>query len=375
MKKYDVLKTQLNNAVSDAKTDITHLNAIADEAGRISNVARDARIIITDIDRQFEEKTKLTKVDIIFLFFAASLQVARQILLPNDSFRLTATEGDKLIENPLKKIIKDKNWQDILLGSVPYDAVQGLPGIGISGSTHRYLTLGHDPILGWIFGPINIISDSLTKSNFVETYAVKNMIITGLYPCGTPGAVKDTYTQVIESFNGDDIEKKLLLPAAVIKQAIHFGTDYFTKQGLPIPLIGSIGNTGKNISKELLTKYKVNMYSITRGMAIAILINSIIEVAHKLFYDEKKDGAFNLYEVRTRKVITYSNILASSINAIQVAVRVYFGDIEAIKNIDIGGLLVTLYRIATDAVFIQKVKKEFLEKEFYNRVYGEEYNF
>jgi hypothetical protein len=378
MKKYDDMKMQLNDAVTGVKTELTHLNVIADEAGRISKAARDVNITITDIDRQFEEKTKLTKVDIIFLFIAAALQVARQILFSNDSFRISANENDRLVKNPLKKVIKDKNWQDILLGSVSYDAVEvmnELGNIGISGSTHRYRTLGHDPVLGWIFGPMNIISDSLTKSNFVETYAVENMIITSFYPGGTIGAAKDVISQITESFSGDDIERKLLLPSAIIKQAIHFGADYYTKQGLPVPLIGSFGKVGENISKDLLTKYKINMYSITRGMTIAILINSIVEVIHKLFYDENKDGSLNSYEVRTRKVISYSNILATSINIIQVAVRTYLGDVKAIKDIDIGGLLVTLYRIATDLVFIQKEKKEFLEKEFYNRVYGEEYDF
>jgi hypothetical protein len=379
MNKYNDLNKELDKAVTGAKSDLANMHKVADEAGRISKTAQNAALIITDIDRQFEEKTNLTKTDITFLFLAAALQVGRQILLPNDSFRITADEGDKIIKGPAEKIIKNKTWQDILLGSVPYDAVNRVAGFaestGLSGFTHRYKTLGHDPVLGWIFGPMNIISDSLTKSNFAETYAIENMLIAGLYPGGTMGAVNDAATQIIDGFNGDDIEKKLLLPAAVIKQAIHFGADYFTKQGLPVPLIGSFGTIGENISKELLTKLKINIYSITRAIAVATIINTIIEIIHKLFYREETDGAQSLYEVRTRKIITYSNILASGINIIQVAVRTYIGDDKALKSLDIGGFIVTLYRIATDYQFIKKIKQEFLEKEFYNAVYGEEYDF
>jgi hypothetical protein len=40
MRKYDSLKTQLDEAVTGAKTDVEHLHLIAEEAGRISKTAR-----------------------------------------------------------------------------------------------------------------------------------------------------------------------------------------------------------------------------------------------------------------------------------------------------------------------------------------------
>jgi hypothetical protein len=376
------LKERLNNAETSIKANIGNMRVIAKDAERVSKVAKDVHIILENIDKQFAKATKLTGVDITFLFFCAALQVARQILLPNDAFRLTANQGDELIKGPLKKIVKDKKWQDILLGSVPYDAVTVTANFkdleintGISGTTHRYRTLGHDPVLGWIFGPVNILSDSLTKNNFIDTYLVENMKIAGIYPGSTIGAVKNTIVKVNEGFRGNDLEKKLILPAAIIKQAIHFGADYFTKQGLPVPLIASFGSVGDNISKELLTKLKINSYSIMRSAVAAILINSIIEFVHKLFYNEQTDGSLTLYEVRTRKILSYSNLLASSVNIIQVAVRSAVGDAKAIKELDIGGFIVTLYRIATDTAFITKAKQEFLEKEFYNIVMGDDYNF
>ena len=36
----------------------------------------------------------------------------------------------------------------------------------MGGRYHRMYTLGHDPILGWIFGTANILTDCITFNNF-----------------------------------------------------------------------------------------------------------------------------------------------------------------------------------------------------------------
>ncbi|MDU0401762.1 hypothetical protein KF7HA_00062 [Lactococcus lactis] len=41
------------------------------------------------------------------------------------------------------------------------------------------------------------------------------------------------------------------------------------------------------------------------------------------------------------------------------------------KALDIGGFLVTLYKLISSVNFQNKVKEEFLEKEFYNKVMNE----
>ena len=72
----------------------------------------------------------------------------------------------------------------------------------------------------------------------------------------------------------------------------------------------------------------------------------------------------------------WSNIAATGSNAIIVAFMAYFGDKkEAIRYLDIGGLIVTLHRLISDTQFIRQVKSEFLEKEWQNAVLGEEYSF
>jgi phage pi2 protein 07 len=103
---------------------------------------------------------------------------------------------------------------------------------------------------------------------------------------------------------------------------------------------------------------------------------------HGLFNNKENDN-WSLYEVKTRKILSYSNIIASASNMIAVAIGSAIGlttnNPETVKKslrcLDIGGYIVTLYRIITDYNFIKKIKQEFLEREFYNIVMGEEYNF
>ena len=51
------------------------------------------------------------------------------------------------------------------------------------------------------------------------------------------------------------------------------------------------------------------------------------------------------------------------------------GKEDALRYLDIGGLMVTVYRIATDGKFIRRIKQEFIEQEFYAQIRGTEYDF
>ena len=87
----------------------------------------------------------------------------------------------------------------------------------------------------------------------------------------------------------------------------------------------------------------------------------------------------NLYSVKTRKILSYSNLIASASNVIAVAIAaavgVSSGNPEVVKKalnyLDIGGIMVTVYRVISDRNFICEVKKEFLEQQWYSIVLGE----
>lgn len=337
-----------------------NLKQVQAEYCRVAELSHNAPAFIEDLDRQFKEKTHLTDGDIAFVMLATALQCARQYILTNDRFRLSADQGDKLIEGAMDKILPP-SWQEILFQSVPYDAIKTgshISETGIAGTTHRFRTLGHDPVLGWIFGTANIMTTSLTKTDFLSTYQVKDMCIVRHYPLGTPGMLNNAIKYARKD--------PMLLAASVARQAIHFGSDYFTKQGLPVPIIATVNN---DLVKDMITKGHIDMWSVTRGAIIGAFINQLIILIHKLLYQPSQDGSETLYEIRTRKIISYSNAIATGSNIIVTAFT------RTLNTLDVGGALVTIHRLISDYAFIQSVKRDFLKNEIYKTVVGSPYDF
>lgn len=339
---------------------LNHLNNTIDgldrgyaEAGRVSNVVENTRQILDDLDERFRKQTGLTGTDVVFLFLATGLQIARQYLLSNEKGRISASQGDKLVDSAFS--LAPPMWQDVLTQSVPYDAIKTgshVRDTEIGGTTHRYRTLGHDPILGWIFGTANIMTNSLTTTTF-ETYQVKNMKMIRHYPMGVAGMLDRAVSY--------SVHDPKLLAVSVARQAIHFGSDYFTKQGLPVPLIATVNN---DLAKNMISKWHIDMLSITRGAALSSLINMLIVAIHGLFCTETTEMEQKLYQVRTKKILAYSNAIATSSNVAVVAIT------KNVKKLDVGGAMVTIYQLITSKKFIQEVKEEFIYGSYEKMIMG-----
>lgn len=343
---------------------LANMDMIVQETYRVADVAHNAEQTLNDLDLKFERLTGLNKLDITFLLFATALQCIRQYLLSNKTGRFKKdSDGTK----PLKKVVP-KDYQSILLGPVPYDAFRKSSSIsdintGISGANHRYTVLGHDPLLGWIFGTLNILTDSVTKNNvLLESYRVIDSKTIDV-PVSIVTLAEEGYSYVTQDYK--------LLIVSVIRQALHLGSDAFTKMGLPIPIINSVS---PDLSSKLL-KHGIDIYSVSRGATLSMLINSIIAAVHGLFYDEKVYQTRDVYEVKTRKILSYSNFMATTSNVIYVAVSALAGNESAVTKLDLGGMIVTIYRLINDYNFIQRVKEEFVFGGFDNLIKGEEYKF
>ena len=338
------------------------------------------------------------------LMLATALQIGRWVIIGSVDVKVTEKINNSRLEHD-DKAIKDKekqlrnkykerhsddkhvkskyrDWLQLAMESVPYDITRGSAQyFNMQGGYHRIHTLGHDPILGWIFGVANIISDTITLDTF-QSYKVEMQNgprrWTGSYP--TPQVLLDAFEGIRED------NKRL--PAAVFAQALHLGSDYFTKLGLPVPLLEASKYTRDFAGK--LYKEQYDSLMLTKDIAkigvqaiLAAVINLLIAAIHGLFYDPALYENRDLYEVKTRKIISYSNLIASSSNVVTVAgmeVAAYFSENPELAKkgfayMDIGGYIVTMYRLITDAKFINRVKSEFLEKEWYKTVMGEEYKF
>lgn len=311
------------------------------------------------LEREFKDKTAFNRYDMTFLFIAAALQVFRWVLISNDSFRFN---DDKTPSELLRKVGQSTSGYipatitDVLMDqTVPYDAVKRSAkfkakypefSTGVSGANHRYTTLGHDPLFGLIVGTANIVTNTLCVNKVVSldpipSYHVVNQEIDGKTDIGhimkwTGNALTDNPELVFRSF---------------LKQIAHAGTDVFTKQGLPLPIINSISPE----ASKFIIGHQIDLYSVTRGAALAMTINKIVEMAHKLICDYEGDD-LRLYEAKTLKIIMYSNILSSGLNLGYVATT------QDYKKLDVGGIAVALFKLLTSPAKIREIKNEFIEK-------------
>ena len=243
-------------------------------------------------------------------------------------------------------------------------------GVNMEAGYHRIHTLGHDPLLGWLFGTMNIISSTITLDDF-RTYKVSANPKPKHWEYQTN--VLDGFRMAIESIKEDDKR----LPAAIFAEAIHLKSDAFTKNGLPIPVL-------ETFAPDLAGKlYKSNYDSLCLMKDIAvvgtqavgvILINMVISLIHGLYYDPEKYSSRDVYEVKTRKILLYSNLISTASNVLWVGGNAIAGNEAAWKDLDIGGIIVTMYRLVTDTKFIQSVKEEFVLGGFRNMIKGEDLN-
>ncbi|TCI75663.1 hypothetical protein EVJ20_13310 [Exiguobacterium sp. SH0S1] len=358
MMNIDEMRQRRLTIMQSAEKNLQEMASTRQETERVADIAANPQQVFDDLEVAFEKQTGLDKVDMTFLFFATALQCVRQYWLSNEKLRF---KNDQAASKTMKRFTPIS-----LAGPVSYDAFKKdmfFDNTGISGANHRYTTLGHDPLLGWIFGTANILSDTITKNNIMlESYNTN--LIGNEYKISSLTHIGSVFQRSFMRVQADVMN----LVTAVLKHALHLGSDAFTKMGLPIPILNSIN---PNISATLL-KNSIDSYSVGRSMAVSSFINALIAVIHSLFYDEVKHQDLKLYEVKTRKILMYSNVIATSSNLIYVGLQTYLGDKTSLKKLDVGGLIVTIHRIISDETFIRQIKEEFVLNGFKHKVLGEQ---
>lgn len=85
-----------------------------------------------------------------------------------------------------------------------------------------------------------------------------------------------------------------------------------------------------------------------------------------MFNDGTTERERKLYEVRTRKILSYSNLIASSANVAYVVAT------DDFSKLDIGGMAVTIYRLITDSRFIKQVKEDFIFGSYREMIMGDD---
>lgn len=281
-----------------------------------------------------------------------------------------------------------RSWIEILMRPVPYDATNSddngvIPNIAnlngfdenmmqyknICGGNHHAATLGHDPVLGWIFGTMNIMSSTITFVNFL-TFEVSQtnpqlnkwrQTINYARPFG--------YAEMLGYCIGSAVEDPKRIPAAVVRQSMHFASDKYCTEGLPIPLLGTIDpqraqeliEKGWN-SQELKYLLRTDLLNLGINAAVSILINLILKSIYLFCMDGEED--IEILKVRIQKILLVSNIISSSSNILYVAVT------KRIGKLDVAGIGVTLLNLFKSKKFISDIKQEFIARGIEKAILG-----
>lgn len=402
-------------------SDITlaNMQKIADESYRVADVAHHSRRILDNLDKEFEMQTGLKGNDIKFLFAAVGLQLARIVILNELTKTETAGSGNRnetklheFQEKLLKKLnpgeaVKERPYYAsmehiITKVGVPYDATASLTNASIEkmlgkdrswnfdlnslipdeklslfkGANHRFATLGHDPILGLIFGTANIMTNTITcvKTPMavggigIPVLTTNHVVYTSNFKdprIATYGSTAIMLQQAVERTK----DQPSVFVASLIKQIIHIGTDLYTPFGIQIPGANLILS---NTDAEKLTSYVSagDIIKLGASAKLAELINLLISTLHMLMYDTSMSISRELYSVRTRKIIMYSNAIATGSNVLWGGGNMLAGNEGAIKQLDIGGLIVTIKRLISDTEYIRQIKEEFVFGGFKNMIRG-----
>lgn len=235
---------------------------------------------IQQMNREFNMLHHLDKYDVAISAAAGLLAAAVDILLvgipqktPDGlsagklSDFIRAEFDKKFPEDEMTKLANSK------VSKVPYDAQDNrhtsINVDGLSAYYHRLISLGHDPLLGFVFGVADILTGRMT------TIDKSGKIV----------------SQVMEVY-ADRKESDVF--AALAKQIIHFKSDITTSMGLPVPLMslvnllqfGSIGEEERMIA-EIVQEMYARGYDFIHFCSMSVPV-MLAEVVVRLGYAFKR---------------------------------------------------------------------------------------
>lgn len=240
--------------------------------------------IIKAMNKEYNQIHRLDEIDIAIIAMASIIGAATDIFLvgiPQKTYDgLKAAPLSDYIRNYFDKLLPEEEMKKLAnskASKVPYDAQDNRNTVirveGLSAIYHRYHQLGHDPLLGFIFGVYDILNGKMTAvdkdGNFISQ-------------------VMENYTE----------RKEETLFAALSKQVAHLKSDVTTSMGLPAPLMGlcnflqfgSIGEEEQTIA-EIARGMYYEGYDFIHFCSMSVPV-MLVEVIVRLGYalKRKKEG-------------------------------------------------------------------------------------
>lgn len=333
------------------------------------------------------QELELTRKDLDFVALIAGLQILRQYLSRKKILnmrRLNDQESANLVKHNsvVENVIKNKNYGEWILGPTSYDAIARsstkITKTGLSGMNHRYKTLAHDPLVGLLVGPINLMSETITFSDEDALISLKtsNVVPTDYgradsgYQIGEPTTFTTATATSIEYVKND----AMILPAAVVKHLLHLASDVGTQQGLPIPGLSLLPNIGEvtsaSVNSWLLENHFDAMWIANIGVqyGLAEFINTISSIIYRFLRYRNSPVSAEIVKRKTDKVIAVANGISTSQDLIRSLMKAQFDLPNAIRELDFGGLIATIKRLIQSDEFKDDIKN--IDKIWNQVVFG-----
>ncbi|WP_125574037.1 hypothetical protein [Levilactobacillus huananensis] len=320
------------------------------------------------------QKMALNRDDVLFIGLISGLQIVRQWLnkknILNRNRLSDQDSADKIKHNKLMKNIEKSNGDRVewILGPTSYDAIKRsstyFKKVGIGGRNHRYTTLAHDPLIGLLVGPINLLSNTVTYNTKLVLGTSKALPYEPdnpgtSYYVSTPSSFPRAVVKAVRTVNED----KAALPDAIIKHLLHLASDIGTKQGLVIPGLSALPNLKKIKGAEINSWLLDNEFDfvwfadIFAQAGLSELINAIAGYMYRflLYRDSNESEEFVI--AKRQKVLAIANAMASSEDLAVSLSQITLGHpIEGLRELDWGGLLVTVKKIQESDEFKNELK-------------------
>ena len=226
---------------------------------------------IQKLNREYSTLHHLDRYDIAISVVAGLVSAAVDILMVGIPQKtptgLSAGTLSNFIRTEFEKRFPEAEMEKLAgskVSKVPFDAQDNRHTAeyveGLSTYYHRLLSLGHDPLLGFVFGVIDILTGRMT----------------------TIDKAGNIVSQVMENY-ADRKEGSVF--AAVAKQILHFKSDITTAMGLPAPLMGlfnllqfgSIGEEEQTIA-EIVQGMYYEGYDFIHfcSMSVPVMLTEVI---------------------------------------------------------------------------------------------------
>ena len=281
-------------------------------------------LAIKQLYKEYNQIHRLDKVDITISAIAGIVGAAVDILLVGIPQKgpdgLEAGTLSNFIRKKFDEAFPEDEMQKLANSKeskLPYDAQDNrnttIRVEGLSAYYHRMLSLGHDPLLGFVVGVFDILTGRMTTIDKNGKFV----------------------SQVMENY-ADRKESDIF--AALAKQLAHFKSDITTSMGLPAPLMGlfnllqfgSIGEYEQTVA-EIVQGMYYEGYDFIHFCSMSIPV-MITEVIVRISYAIKRiqEGSrirdsipFSLNRDKQPKLATMLFIAHSGATAINAG-KVYF---------------------------------------------------